>query len=57
MVEIGIAILIVFILILVTLGLAGCPYIPHNCVGIIEKLAVEKTAKGAVKAEGDEKST
>jgi uncharacterized membrane protein YqiK len=46
MIEIGIAILIVFILILVTLGLAGCRYIPHNCVGIIEKLW---STKGSLK--------
>jgi uncharacterized membrane protein YqiK len=38
MIEIAAAVLIVIILIPITLRLLGCRYIPHNRVGVIEKL-------------------
>jgi uncharacterized membrane protein YqiK len=38
MIEIAVAVLIVIILIPITLRLLGCRYIPHNRVGVIEKL-------------------
>jgi uncharacterized membrane protein YqiK len=47
MIEIGIPILLVIILILAAFGLAGSRYIPHNRVGVIEKLW---SAKGSLKA-------
>jgi uncharacterized membrane protein YqiK len=47
MIEIGIPILLVIILILAAFGLAGSRYIPHNRVGVIEKLW---STKGSLKA-------